>query len=78
MEAISLKLPENLLRKSAQCAEALGIPRAEYIRRAIERMNQETEAVHRAARLAQVSKRVRKESMRVNAEFAAVERDPDA
>jgi len=78
MEAISLKLPEKLLRKSVQCAEALGIPRAEYIRRAIERMNQETETVQRAARLAQVSRRVRKESMRVNAEFAAVERDPDA
>ena len=78
MEAISLKLPEKLLRKSGQCAEALGIPRAEYIRRAIERMNQETETVHRAARLAQVPRRVRKENMRVNAEFAAVERNPDA
>jgi metal-responsive CopG/Arc/MetJ family transcriptional regulator len=49
MEAISLKLPEKLLQKTAQCAEAIGIPRAEYIRRAIERMNQETEAAHRAA-----------------------------
>ena len=32
----------------------------------------------RAARLAEVSRRVREESMRVNAEFAAIERDPDA
>jgi hypothetical protein len=34
--------------------------------------------ISRAERLAEVSRRVREESMRVNAEFAAVERDPDA
>ncbi len=32
----------------------------------------------RATRLTEVSQKVRKESMRINAEFAAVERDPDA
>ena len=32
----------------------------------------------RAARLAEVSRKVRVESMRVNAEFAAVEQDPEA
>jgi len=32
----------------------------------------------RAEHLAVVSKRVREESMRVNAEFAAIESDPDA
>ena len=32
----------------------------------------------RAERLAEVSMRVREESMRVNAEFAAIERDPGA
>ena len=49
-----------------------------YIRRAIERMNRETLTEVRARRLAEVSRKVRRESMRVNAEFAAVERDPDA
>jgi hypothetical protein len=34
--------------------------------------------ISRAERLAEVSRRVREESMRVNAEFAAVERDPNA
>ena len=29
-------------------------------------------------RIAEASRKVRKESMRVNAEFAAIERDPDA
>jgi hypothetical protein len=41
-------------------------------------MNRKTGARLRAERLAEVSKRVRGESMRVNAEFAAVERDPGA
>jgi hypothetical protein len=52
--------------------------RAEYIRRAIERMNRDTRAQLRAKRLAEVSRKVREESMRVNAEFAAIEQDPDA
>jgi metal-responsive CopG/Arc/MetJ family transcriptional regulator len=78
MESISLKLPEDMLESSDRCARALGIPRAEYIRRAIERMNREAEARIRAERIARVSRKVRKESMRVNSEFAAIARDPDA
>ena len=78
MGAISLKLPEDLLDVSGRCAAALKLSRAAYIRRAIERMNRETRAEIRARRLAQVSRKVRGESMRVNAEFAAVEGDPDA
>ena len=78
MESISLKLPAELLEISARCARALGIPRAEYIRRAIERMNCEAETRARAERMARASRKVRKESMRVNAEFAATEHDPDA
>ncbi|MBV8056454.1 MAG: ribbon-helix-helix protein, CopG family [Deltaproteobacteria bacterium] len=78
MEAISLKLPESLLKECGRHARALGIPRAEYIRRALERMNREGAAQNRAARLAQASKKVRRESMRINAEFARIERAPDA
>jgi len=78
MGAISLKLPDKLLELSGQCAKTLRLTRSECIRRAIERMNRETRSVLRAKRLAQVSKKVRTESMRVNAEFAAIERDPDA
>ena len=78
MDAISLKLPEELLKASGRCARALGMSRAEYIRHAIERMNRDAEASARAARLVKASSRVRQESMRVNAQFAVVERDPDA
>ncbi len=78
MGAISLKLPDDLLDASGRCAGALRLSRAAYIRRAIKRMNRETNARLRAKRLAEVSRKVRKESMRVNAEFAAIEQDPDA
>jgi metal-responsive CopG/Arc/MetJ family transcriptional regulator len=78
MTAISLKLTEELLDVSGRCAEILGMSRAEYIRRAIERMNHETRARARTKRLAEVSRRVRSESMRINAEFAAIEAEPDA
>ena len=78
MGAISLKLPDDLLDASGRWAAALKLSRAAYIRRAVERMNRETRAEVRARRLAEVSRKVRGESMRVNAEFAALERDPDA
>jgi predicted transcriptional regulator len=78
MGAISLKLPEDLLETSRRCADTLHLSRAAYIRRAIERMNQQTQALLRARRLAEASKKVRKESMRVNREFAAIEQAPDA
>ena len=77
MGAVSLKLPDELLEASGRCAEALQIPRAEYIRRAIERMNRATQQRLRAQRLAEVSRKVREESMNINAEFAAIEQDPD-
>jgi hypothetical protein len=78
MPAISLKLPEPLLAASGECAAALQLSRAEYVRKALERMNRDTRARLRADRLQAASRRVRQESMRVNAEFAAVERDADA
>jgi hypothetical protein len=78
MAAISLKLTDALLEASGRCAKALRLSRAEYIRRAVERMNKETRAQMRARRLAEISRRVRRESMRVNREFQGIERVPDA
>jgi predicted transcriptional regulator len=78
MAAISLKLTDELAEASGQCADVLNLSRSEYIRRAVEEMNRKTRARLRARRLAQASLKVRKESMRVNAEFSAIERDPDA
>lgn len=78
MEAISLKLPEDLLEDSARCAEALKMSRAAYVRLAIEQMNRKTRAQIRGQRLTAASLKVRKESKSVNGEFAAIDRDPDA
>lgn len=78
MGAISLKLPDDLLDTSGRCAAALKLSRAAYIRRAVARMNRETRAEVRARRLAEALRKVRGAGMRVNADFAAVERDPDA
>ena len=78
MRAVLLKLPDELIEDGQECAQALKLTRAAYFRRAIERLNSETKAQLRAERLAKASHRVREESMRVNAEFAAIERDPDA
>jgi predicted transcriptional regulator len=78
LRAISLKLPDDLLETSRRLAAALRLSRSAYIRRAVEKMNQETRQQLRAKRLAEASRKVRKESIRVNAEFAAIEEDPDA
>lgn len=78
MNAISLKLPEGLLEDAGRCAEALQLTRAEYIRRALERMNRDTRQRLRARRLTDASRKVRGESMRINEEFAAIEHDLDA
>ena len=78
MRTISLNLSEAVLERSGRCAEALAISRAEYIRRAIQAKNRETEAQLRTDRLTHASRKVRDESMRVNAEFEAIEHDPDA
>jgi metal-responsive CopG/Arc/MetJ family transcriptional regulator len=78
MKTISLKLPDELLETSGALARECLVSRAEYIRNAIERMNQVKRAELRRQRMAEASRRVRQESMRVNAEFAAFERDPDA
>ena len=78
METISLTLSDELLKTSGQCAKLLQLSRAEYIRRAIARMNSSTRRQLRAKRLADASRKVRLESMRLNAEFEAIEHDPDA
>lgn len=78
MKAISLKLPDDIVSRSDEYAETLRISRAEYIRRAIEHMNKQTGEHIRAERMKKASWKVRKESMRINAEFDAIEEDPGA
>ena len=78
MTTVSLRLPDDLLKEAESGAKVLHIPRAEYIRRAIAAMNSEMLAQKRRERLIKISRRVRSESMKVNAEFGAIESDPVA
>ena len=73
MRTISLTLSKDVLNTSRRCAASLHLSMATYIHQAVERMNRETLALLRARRLAEASKKVRKESMRVNRELAAIE-----
>ena len=77
MKAVLLKLPNELVEAGDACADSLGLSRAEYIRRAIGRLNRETARVQRARQLMNASKKVRAESARVNAEFDVIEGDVD-
>ncbi len=54
-------------------AKLLHLPRSEYVRLAISRMNREVAAEERRKRLQSVSARVRDESMRICTEFDIVE-----
>lgn len=78
MTTVSIRLPDELLKEADKHAHEMHIPRAEYIRRAIVSLNAEAIASHRRRRMMEASRRVREGSMRVNAEFDAVEDAPDA
>ena len=74
---VSFKLPAPLYQRTRRVAEAIGLTQSEYYRRAIEALNRRVETQLRAERLAGASRRVRGESLAVNAEFAAIEEDPE-
>ncbi|MBS3916526.1 MAG: ribbon-helix-helix protein, CopG family [Sulfuritalea sp.] len=73
MSTLSIRLPDSLVKEVDSRAKALRVPRSEYVRLAITRMNEEVAAEERRKRMRSLSERVREESMRVCAEFDAVE-----
>jgi metal-responsive CopG/Arc/MetJ family transcriptional regulator len=76
MTTISIRLPDNVLDEVDKIVKDLNVPRTAYLRQAILSMNSKVKEERRRARVIKLSKRVRKESMRVNAEFSEVEHDP--
>jgi len=78
MNTISVRLPEHLLNEIDQRAKELNMPRAEYVRKALEHLNTDVAAQQRRTHLMKVSQRVREESMKVNAEFSEGEDDPES
>ena len=76
MTTISIRLPDNVLNEVDKIAKDLNVPRTVYLRQAILSMNSKVKEERRRTRVMKLSKRVRKESMRINAEFSEVEHDP--
>ncbi|MBA3812948.1 MAG: CopG family transcriptional regulator [Alphaproteobacteria bacterium] len=78
MTTISLRLPDNIVHRIDVNAHLLHVTRSEYIKKAIIEMNADVQEQTRKQRLMAASQLVRKESMKINAEFAAIEDDPEA
>jgi metal-responsive CopG/Arc/MetJ family transcriptional regulator len=77
MATISIRIQDDVLEEINERSRTLHIPRAEYVRQAVIAMNKQVDRDLRKKRIIEASRRVREESMRVNAEFDAVEDAPD-
>lgn len=75
MGMVSVRLPDTLLDQVNEFALELHVPRAEYMRMALEAMNREMLEKRRSERLKALSLRVREESMKINAEFDGLDDD---
>lgn len=75
MSTVSIRLSDDLLKEADERARMMHIPRAEYVRRAIEEMNRKVLLDLRRERLMAASRRVGAENLAVNAEFGAIEHD---
>jgi len=73
MATISLRIPDKLLTEVTQHSKEMHIPRTEYIRESLIRMNHQIELEIRRKRMMNASRRVREDSMKINAEFDAME-----
>jgi predicted transcriptional regulator len=76
MSTISIRLRDDILNEVDKIAKDLNVPRTTYLRQAILSMNSKVKEDRRRTRIMKLSRRVRKESMRINAEFSEVEHDP--
>jgi predicted transcriptional regulator len=77
MITISLRMPDDFLHAVDVFAGELHLPRAAYVRKALERMNAFVAEERRRKRLMEVSLKVRSESMKINAEFSEIEDCPN-
>jgi len=77
MMTISLRMPDEFLHEVDAFAEELHLPRAAYVRKALERMNAAVAAERRRTRLMEASLKVRTESMKFNAEFSEIDDVPN-
>ena len=76
MTTISIRLDDKVLDEVDKIEKDLNVPRTAYLRQAILSMNSKVKEERRKTRVMELSRRVRKESMRINAEFSEGEHDP--
>jgi predicted transcriptional regulator len=78
MSLVSVRLADDLLNEMKTRAQSLHMSQTDYIRKAIEHMNQEVLKHQRKQKIIQASLKVRGESILVNTEFSRIEHDPEA
>lgn len=74
---VSVRMNDTLFESMKSMASMLHLSQTDYIRQAIERMNNEANRQARTQRLQQASLKARNESMKINAEFSDIEHDPE-
>ncbi len=74
---VSIRLDDQLFQEMKAKANILHLSQTDYIRKAIEHMNNEIKMRERSQRLKQASLSVREESMKINAEFSEIDHDPE-
>ena len=72
MPTISIRLQDQDLAELKKHSDRLHMSRAEYIRQAVIAMNKKVDSELRRKQIMAASKRVRDESMKINAEFDAL------
>lgn len=73
---ISINIPDNIIIQADKNANILHIKRSEYIRKALENMNNQISKYQKYERLLHLSNLVRDESIDVNKEFEEIEYEP--
>lgn len=73
---ITVNIPDKIITQADKNASMLHIKRSEYIRQALENMNNQISKNEKYARLLHLSKVVRDESMIINKEFEEIEHEP--
>jgi metal-responsive CopG/Arc/MetJ family transcriptional regulator len=75
---ITVNIPDKIITQADKNASILHIKRSEYIRKALENLNNQILKNEKYARLLYLSNLVRDESMNINKEFEEVEHEPES
>jgi len=73
---ITVNIPDSIITQADKNASILHIKRSEYIRKALENLNNQISKNEKYARLLHLSNLVRDESININKEFEEIEHEP--